>query len=65
MKASGGLPMKSVDDVRKFRLDEMVGALPAAPSRGPVLNASRPDRLAAQAGPDEIFTREAAAAFAV
>ena len=37
-EASGGLPMKSVDDVRKFRLDEMVGALPAAVA-GPVLNA--------------------------
>ena len=37
-EASGGLPMKSVDDVRKFRLDEMVGALPAAVA-GPLLNA--------------------------
>ena len=37
-EASGGLPMKSVDDVRKFRLDEMVGALPAAVA-GPVLDA--------------------------
>ena len=37
-EAGGGLPMKSVDDVRKFRLDEMVGALPAAVA-GTVLNA--------------------------
>jgi hypothetical protein len=36
-EASGGLPMKSVDDVRKFRFDEMVGALPAAVAQ-PVLN---------------------------
>ena len=53
-EASGGLPMKSVDDVRKFRLDEMVGALPAAVARTRA-RCARPDRLAAQAGPDALF----------
>jgi hypothetical protein len=35
--ATGGLPIQSADDIRKFRLDELIGALPAVVAE-PVLD---------------------------
>ena len=63
IRDGGGVRCSPADDVRKFRLDELIGALPAVVAE-PVLDVLEWVGWTAQAGLDPLQRREAGGAFA-